>query len=144
MADWPEVSLVPVDAGPFGLKATALRVRPDQPWHVFLSALGTNYWLAFMETARVQPLHFDEHAQEFFAKCSLLFGESWDSCFAETSLIVRWQHYLLEVMGDGMRARIERSSTDDIADWREEMATVEPGEFLRARLTGDEPLAVRN
>lgn len=143
MTEFPEVTLVAVEPGAHALKATALRLNGG-PWHVFLSAYGQDRWLAFMEVASPMALDFDDDSAAFFAKASLLLGESWDECFANTEQVVTWQHYVLEHLGPGMRHRIDSSMPREVLGWREEMATVEPGEFLRARLTGDEPLAVRN
>jgi hypothetical protein len=136
--------LVHVEADGHDFQATALRVRKSEPWHVFLSAYGDDRWLAFMETARVSPLHFDSEAAAFFAKTSLLLGESWERCFTETAEVVAFQHRALDALGEKMRRRIERSTPQDIREWREEMESVEAGEMLRARMTGEDPLALRN
>lgn len=126
------------------LKATALRQVGQAEWTIFVNAHDSDFWLVVIETADLKPLHFDDDSAAFFAKASLLFGEPWDTVFKELDGVLWFQRTLLDHMTGGMRARIEASSVEDIAEWRVEMETVETGEFLRSRLTGEDPLALRN
>lgn len=126
------------------IKATALRPRGHRVWSVFLSARDEDYWLAFLETDRVQPLHFDDEAADFYAKAALLFGEAWDTVWAETSETLIFQRAVLDDLSAATRKRIDNSSVDEVREWREAMVDVGEGEYLRSRLTGEDPLSLRN
>jgi hypothetical protein len=145
MGDWPEVSLVPVYGhGDLGLRATALRPVGCTTWTIFVNAHDSDLWLCVIEAADLKPLHFDAESAAFFAKASLLFGEEWDDCFRNLDGVLWYQRTLLDHMTASMRRRIEGSSVRDIAEWRSAMHDVGSGEFLRARLTGEDPLSLRN
>lgn len=145
MGSWPEVSLVQVYGHEdLALKATALRPAGQREWMIFVNAHDSDYWLVMIETSDLKPLAFDDESAAFFAKASLLFGEPWDMVFKELDGVLWYQRTLLDHMTQSMRSRIEASSVEDIAEWRSEMEGVGSGEFLRARLTGEDPLSLRN
>jgi hypothetical protein len=126
------------------LKATALRPVGQREWTIFLNAHDSDYWLVTLEVTDLMPLSFDDESAVFLAKTSLLFGENWDVVFKELDSVLWFQRTLLDHMTRSMRERIEASSLRDIAEWRADMEDVQGGEFLRARLTGEDPLSLRN
>jgi hypothetical protein len=145
MADWPEQIHVRVVApADLNMKASALRNIGESAWTIFVSAGNEDYWLAMIETLRVQPLHFDKASAEWYAKACLLLGEEWDDVWREMAEVRDFQRDALDGLGPRMRRRIDNSTTEEIREWRVEMETVEEGELLRAELTGEDPMQVRN
>lgn len=145
MTDWPEQILVCVEApADVNMKASALRMVGESSWTVWVSAGDEDSWLMILETLRVQPLHFDKASAEFYAKASLLLGEDWSTVWNEMVDVRDFQREALDGLGPRMRRRIDASTTEEVREWRIEMETVEEGELLRAELTGEDPLQVRN
>lgn len=138
-----ETVLVHVNS-PVDLRATALRPEGDPAWHIFLAHGDDDAWLCVIDSRTTEALAFDVGAGLFYAKLAALLGATWDECWNDPRGTLRFQREALEAMGDRMRARIRNSTLEEIVEWRAEMQTAEPGELLRARITGDEPLAVRN
>lgn len=138
-----EQLLVPISSVGNRLLATALRPEGDSAWHVFVSVEGHDLWLCIYDCREVQPLHFAEES-DYYAKLCLLIGEPWTECWFHTRDVLKLQRTALEQMGPKLRRKLRNSSVLDVANWREEMQTVEPGELLRERMAGVDPLAGRN
>jgi hypothetical protein len=141
----PEVSLVHLDAAEcFALKATALRIHPKGAWHVFVTTGDSPYWLAVFETEKIPRLVCDDETAAYWAKAALLLGEPWTDCYENTADTLAFQYAALDEIGPNVRARLQDSTPEDIAQWREEMERQHDGAYLWSMFTGTDPRAAAN
>lgn len=144
-----EVCLIDV-TGPklLDLRANALRPGGDQAWHVFLTTSETDLWLSFMDTLRVQPLHFDNQAGLLYAKLAVLFGEPWDVCWDDPHRVLREQREALESITDDLRERLRIASLKDVERMRRDFEpaarSLARGDRILLEVAGVEPMAARN
>jgi hypothetical protein len=139
MTEWRDVG------GPEGFRARLLEIGPG--WFFFLSpAAGSDYWLCGGAVRGEAPdsIELDEQKREGTVKLVALLGLPWEEVEADPATAADWQLKCMERMGPNMKARLQNSSAEEIADWRAQMHTLEPGEALREKITGIDPLAGRN
>jgi hypothetical protein len=116
-------------------------------WFFFLSpATGSDYWLCGGAVRGEAPdsIELDEQKRKGTAKLVALLGLTWEEIEADPATSADWQLKCMERMGPNMTARLKNSTVEEIADWRAQMHTLEPGEALREKITGIDPLAGRN
>jgi hypothetical protein len=128
--------------GPDGFAARVLRIGPG--WFFFLQPAGSGYWLCGGADREAAPesIELDEQKRAGTEKLCALLGLTWEEIEADPATSADWQLKCMERMGPNMKRRLQSSSVEEIADWRAQMHTLEPGEALREKITGIDPLAV--
>lgn len=115
-------------------------------WFFFLNPAGSSYWLCGGASRGEAPesIELDEQKRAGTEKLCALLGLPWEEIEADPASSADWQLKCMERMGPNMKSRLQGSTVEEIAEWREQMHTLEPGEALREKLTGIDPLAGRN
>jgi hypothetical protein len=101
---------------------------------------GSQRWLCVGDRVADAALGDPAGARKLIA----LLGLPWEEVEAGPETAADWQLKCMARMGPNMKARLRNSSVEEIVDWRAQMHTLEPGEALREKITGIDPLAGRN
>lgn len=114
-------------------------------WFFFVRPTGSSHWLCGgASRVDLESIDLDEQKRAGTEKLCALLGLTWEEIEADPATSADWQLKCMERMGPNMKARLANSTVEDIAEWREQMHTLEPGEALREKITGIDPLAGRN
>jgi hypothetical protein len=137
------------------LKATALRESPTEPWYIFVSPRDSGLWVLFAETITIYPqadpkgahgtilIDLDPEVAIHLAKLAVFIGDPWDRIYAETQAALAYQQHAIDHLGPKMRAKLDNSSLEDLAAYRDEInrEPIHSGEIVRQQI---DPLAGRN
>ena len=140
----PETILVAVDPGEHGFRACATRLCPGDPWHVWVSCGDEDRNLTPFESD-FPPHEFKvEKDQSMLAKLIVLFGRPWREILDDPTEVIGFHTRVLDTLDDDMLKRIQATPLEVLVDWAGEMNHVTEGELLRAQVTGDDVLCLRN
>jgi hypothetical protein len=131
------------------LQVTAIRETSTEPWYLFVTVRDTKLWALMTETldlADFKMIEFEPAAALSYAKVCVLIGDTWDAVWDDTQAVLAYQQHALDHMGEKMRARLDRSSLEDIQEYRAELERepIHGGELLRQQMIGVDPLSGRN
>ena len=130
---------------PEGFDGRALEA--GEGWLIFLRQTGGPYWLcAGGVTERPRGTWIATNQEGGTLKLIALLGLPWEEIEADVAAAAGWQRECMRGIerSSKWKAKLRGSTPAEIAEWRAAMHTLEPGEDLREKITGIDPLAGRN
>lgn len=142
----PETILVAVDPGEHAFRACAIRLLcdPEEPWHIFVACGEADRNLAVIETLFTPHKFTIGRDASMCAKLIVLFGRPWHQVLFDPTEVIGYQMRVLDSLKDETLERIKATPIEVLEHWAGESNYVHEGELLRAQITGDDALCLRN
>lgn len=123
-------------------------VETRYAWFMFLRPTGSQYWLCggAVEDEAPTSIKLEPEKRRGVEKVCALLGLTWEEIEATPAESASWQLECIRKLEDAPQLKwsIRNGTPEQIAEWRAEVHTMEPGEDLRSRLTGIDFRAGRN
>ena len=144
----PETIMVRIDPGEHAFRACAIRLGHGDPWHVFVAAGSADRNLTPFESEFI-PHEFTVEAapgqdESMLAKLIVLFGRPWQEVLEDPTEVIGFHARVLDTLDDDMLLRIANTQLEVLESWAGEANYVHEGELLRAQITHDDALCLRN